>query len=353
MINTRFLPHRWCTERPRGRPQVQFPDETPDKESHPLFFAVARYPKFATEWYNSPWRKPWEQTPTTNEKPRQGRQTRHSPVPERNENRKPSLTHATAPHYLLHALAPWAVLASFGLIQARKWLLSWPNVLENPLLSLLTCALPTGITLWLLREKLPGPEWLTMAVIAICPFAFVALGWALPHPNVRFAAKALFGGLLIAYCFGHWYTGAYIDRHRHDAAFLQRVRQLTPSDTQLLVDMDVSALRAFLCLFYLDDDVVPLHNLSFVLDDRIQADKVYLITRYCRRKELTEIGTVQVVLQSKKTGGERSIEDRLTLFRVDYHDDVTRISSQGIRISPMQSMYRTAGPYLGPDIIRL
>ncbi len=248
-------------------------------------------------------------------------------------------------HYLLHCIAPWAVIASFGLVRARQWLLSWPRRARHPLSGLLTIALPTIIALVLLRPTLPGPGWITNSVILGCPLGAVGLVWLMLHKNPRFAARGVFAVLLVTYCFGHSYAGAYVDKHRKDAAFLEQVRNTVPPAKQLLVDMSVGALRGFHCMFYLEDNTVALHNLSFLVDDRIHAE-TYVVTRYARLRQLQSIGEPEVVLQSEKTGGGTSAQNRLTLFHLKYRQDIPRISSAGVKISPMQSMYRTEGPFL-------
>ncbi len=257
-----------------------------------------------------------------------------------------SLAHGKHHHYLLHALAPWAVLSAFGLVWLRERMLAWPKLLRNPFTSLLTTAIPICVAIWLLQSQIPGPSWAAKAALVVCPFATVALSWALLHPNSRLAARTLFGTLGVAYCFGHWFAGMYADRHRFDAAFLQQVKNFVPADETLLVDMKVEPLRGFFCLFYLAENTTPLHNLSFVLDERIRRDEVYLITRYEKRAKLAKIGTADVVLQSEQTGRKHSAEKRLTLFRFKYHAQTPRLPADGVRISPMQAIYRTAGPSL-------
>ena len=257
-----------------------------------------------------------------------------------------SLAHGKHHHYLLHALAPWAVLSAFGLLWVRERMLAWPKPLRNPFTSLLTIAIPTCVAVWLLRAKIPGPSWLATAVIVICPFVTVALSWALLHRNNRLAARTLFGTLAVAYCFGHWFAGVYADRHRFDATFLERVKDFVPGEETLLVDMEVEPLRGFFCLFYLADNTIPLHNLSFAVDERIRPENVYVVTQYKKRGKLAEMGTADVLLQSERTGRTHSAEDRLTLFRLKYHEQTPRVSTDGLRISPMQAIYRTAGPSL-------
>jgi len=66
-----------------------------------------------------------------------------------------------------------------------------------------------------------------------------------------------------------------------------------------------------------------------------------------KRSELDGIGDTQLVMQSQRTGREVTPEDRITLFRMKYYYPTRGVSTGGIRISPMQAMFRADGPYLG------
>jgi len=88
-----------------------------------------------------------------------------------------------------------------------------------------------------------------------------------------------------------------------------------------------------------------LHNLSFVLDDRIHTSDVYVVTRYNRLPVLERYGHAEPLMKCKQARRETSEEDRWTLFRLHLRDDLPRKSAD-VRISPMQAMYRTPGPTL-------
>ncbi len=258
-----------------------------------------------------------------------------------------SIPHGKHHHYLLHAIVPWSVLASFGLVSARKLWLSAPRLTRTPAFSVMTVALPGTIALWIFRDKLPGPDLLPYALMLCSVFLAVSLNHALLHRAPQFAAKTLFCFVGVCLCFGHWYAGQYVDKHRHDAAFIQSAKEMIERDSVVLVDMQTGGLQGFLYLFYLDDRAVPMHNLSFVRDADVKDGQVYLITRMRFHESLSEFGQLEPILQSQQTANEESAEDRLTLFRLTYHPDVERISSAGTKITPMQAMYRADGPYLG------
>ncbi|MBM82086.1 MAG: hypothetical protein CMJ78_16065 [Planctomycetaceae bacterium] len=250
-------------------------------------------------------------------------------------------------HYMLHAIAPWSILASFGLLFVREKMMEWPRAMRHPAISLLTVATPGIATLWMLRDRLPGPEWLPIVGCIALPIVAMTLTWLLLNKSLLVAGRGLFVATAMFYAIGHVMAGQYFDISRHDANFLTEVNSLVDSDDSLLVDMSVSDLRGFHCLFYLRDDVETLHNLSFLRDERIEEKTVYVLTRFSHESTLNEFGKCEVVLRSEETGREKSIGDRMTLFRLNYNDDVKRISSANVRISPMQSMYRSEGPFLG------
>jgi hypothetical protein len=187
---------------------------------------------------------------------------------------------------------------------------------------------------------------LPIAALWVIPVLSVALTWTLHHASAGFAARVLFVTLGVAYAAGHCFAGRHADRHRFDAKFLQQVRAAAGADATLLVDMDVEALRGFFCLFYLDDRAVPLHNLTFAVDERLPRDNVYVVTQFEKVRELKSVARAEVALQSDRSGRDGDSSKRLTLFRLHFHPDAPRVNADGVRISPMQAMYRTAGPTL-------
>ncbi len=258
-----------------------------------------------------------------------------------------TLPHGKHHHYMLHALAPWAPIAAFGLLKVREWTARTPERFKHPAWSLLTLALPATLTLFLLKDRLPNPPWLTYTVLAICPFLALLIGWGTNHRNDTVAAATLFGVLALGYGFGHWYAGRFVDKYRLDARFLQQVNQLVPSDKPLVLDMSMGAHRSFLCLFYLEDRAIPIHNLSFLRDDRIRANTAFVVTLWSHRQELSKYGRWRLVAESPPGFKQRPKPERLCLFELTYNDS-TRMSSKNVRVSPMQAIDRADGPWLEP-----
>jgi 4-amino-4-deoxy-L-arabinose transferase-like glycosyltransferase len=203
-----------------------------------------------------------------------------------------SLSDGKHHHYMLHYLAPFAILAAHGVV-------------------------------WLWRQA--------------------ADRWSLERPG--FALTGSFACLFILYAGGFIYKGQYLHGSRDDTNFLHEARRAVPLDQPLMINSADEALEGLRMQFYLGDSVYFLHNLSFVLDDRVPGSDVYVVTRYNRLKELEKYGRAEALHQCKRARRETSPADRWTLFRLHLRDDLPRKNAH-VRISPMQAMYRADGPRL-------
>jgi 4-amino-4-deoxy-L-arabinose transferase-like glycosyltransferase len=196
-------------------------------------------------------------------------------------------------HYMLHYLAPWAMLAAHALV----W--SWGNL---------------AVRLNLGR-------------------------------NIIGVAAGIFAVVFVLYCAGFAYKGAYLHRSRDDTAFLMDARRAVPPSAPLMIHSAEEALEGLRMQFYLGDSTYFLHNLSFVRDDRVHGDDIYVVTRFNRKAQLEKYGTVEPMMKCKHSRRETSEEDRWTLFHVHLRGNLERKSAK-VRISPMQAMYRADGPDL-------
>jgi hypothetical protein len=203
-----------------------------------------------------------------------------------------SLAQGKHHHYMLHYLAPWAILAAQG-------------------------------TVWAWQK--------------------LALRWSLRRPALSIVTG--FACLFMLYCVGFAYKGAFKNRSRHDTEFLFAARQAVPADQPLMINSAEEALEGLRMQFYIGDSVYFLHNLSFVLDDRVHASNVYVVTRYDRLAQLQKYGAVEPLLKSEKVRRETKDGDKWTLFRLHLREDLPRRSVH-VPISPMQAMYREEGPML-------
>jgi 4-amino-4-deoxy-L-arabinose transferase-like glycosyltransferase len=196
-------------------------------------------------------------------------------------------------HYMIHYLAPWAILAATAAVRG------WQRLAER---------------------------------------------FALGNRIVVFVAAG-FGCIFVLYAAGFAYKGAYLHRSRDDTDFLREARRLVPLDQPLMINSADEALEGLRMQFYLSDSTYFLHNLSFVRDDRIRCADVYVVTRFNRKPQLEKYGTAEPIIKCKEARREKSEEDRWTLFHVHLRDDLQRKSAKQ-SFTPMQAMYREDGPDL-------
>lgn len=249
-------------------------------------------------------------------------------------------------HYLLHCMAPWAVLTAQALPRLHAQICAWPERMRNPLNSLFTLAIPGDIALWFLRSKIAGPDWLVPALLIVWPAIVLAFSWATSQPRGFIAAGGLFTVVAAGFGAGHLYAAAYKDQCREDTAFLQAVPGQVPADQPIVLNTELGSLDECRIQFYLADRVLPLHNLTFLADEKLPQE-MYLIARAGHSETIQHYGDVNIVSQSVRTRREKTPADRLTLFHVRLHDSLPRYSTMGIRVSPMQAMGRAPGPLLG------
>ena len=207
-----------------------------------------------------------------------------------------SLSQGKHHHYMLHYLAPWAILSAIGTVWAwQRVAAKWPRS----------------------RPELARPEF---ALIGSFAFLFVLL------------------------CAGFIYKGAYLHRSREDTEFLREVRRTVPLDQPLMINSAEEALEGLRMQFYIGESVYFLHNLSFVRDDRVNASDIYVVTRYNRLPHLQKYGHVEPILKCKRSRRERSEEDRWTLFRIHLREDFER--KNAAYASRQCRRYRDEGPDL-------
>ena len=253
-----------------------------------------------------------------------------------------SLSHGKHHHYMLHYLAPWAILAAQGTLWAwdkvgEHWQKRWYIPLG--------IAIAGDVALAFIARKIPGPDWTLPLLLTAFPLLVGGLWWFGFERRPAVAVIGSFAMILLLYAGFFVYKGAYLHRSREDTAFLFEARKLVPPDQPLMLNSADEALEGLRMQYYIGDSVYFLHNLSFVRDDRIHTPDVYVVTRYNRLPQLEKYGTLEPLLKCKQARRESSEADRWTLFRLHLRDDFER-KSAAVRISPMQAMYRHPGPDL-------
>jgi hypothetical protein len=209
--------------------------------------------------------------------------------------------------------------------------------------------LPVDVALWVLRHRVPGPEWLVPGVMVAWPVLACAVWWAATRPDARLAALSVCSLIVAGHLAGYVYHTAYNDRYLDDRAFVARVREAVPAERSVVVVNDVNPLYGSWFLFYLDRPTVLLHNPTFLRSDRLRDAEVYLVMRAEARHTLTRYGAVTQFDQSCRTRGEAAAAERWTLFHLALRDDLKRLPGD-VRISPMQAT-DARGAVLSEDVV--
>ncbi len=245
-------------------------------------------------------------------------------------------------HYMLHYMAPWAILAA----QATVWVWSHASErLRSRWVLPIGAAVAADVAIGFLGHRLPGPSWFVPALLIGCPSILVA-GWYFGfHRRPDAAIAGGFCVLALLFCAAFTYKGAYLHRSIDDTAFLEEARAAVPANRPLMINSADEALEGLRMLFYMQDRAHFLHNLTFLHDRRITDPEVYVVTRFNRKGHLDKYGEVEPLLKCKHSRREQSEEDRWTLFRIRLRDDFVHRDAN-VRITPMQAMYRKPGPNL-------
>jgi 4-amino-4-deoxy-L-arabinose transferase-like glycosyltransferase len=250
-------------------------------------------------------------------------------------------------HYLLQCTAPWAILAAVG----SSWLWQrFSNVASRSRIPLATVLLSIGVVDFFLLafgSRLPGPAWLSTALMIAWPLCALGFYWTLSQRNAVVVTACAFGLILVLHWLSYSYRTLYLNSYEQDLVFLRQAKEAVPGQRTILVPENAGPLGASWFLFYLADRGAYLHNLTFLLDERIRDPEVYVIARASDEAALKSYGVTERLLQSQRTRAERSVEDRFTLFLLHFRDGLPRVSAN-VRISPMQATGRAPGPFLTP-----
>ncbi len=250
-------------------------------------------------------------------------------------------------HYMLHLLAPWAVLGALGLVDLRDWIFGRPGWARYRLAAAALVGVSGVVALWGWRPSVPGPRWVVLALLLVWIAWSAVFGWALWRARSGLAMGVVLAAIVGAYWAIFTYSLPPRDQVLEDTGFLQQVRALKRSEVPLMVNADLNSMDLFRTLFYLDSGAATLHNLTYLQDERIHSAQVYVITRARDEATIAKLGTAEVLLQSRRSRRETSPADRLTLFHLRFREDLGRGPAPA-RISPMQAMSRAEGPYLVP-----
>lgn len=249
-------------------------------------------------------------------------------------------------HYLVPCLAPWGILAALGGRRLWQSVPSWPIWLRQPGLSALAVGIPSAIVIGLFRAQIPGPSIFPWILAVAIPLTVFAVGTALLDRRGSRSVAVLMTLLVIGYCGAHSFHGLYLDRYRTEAEFLQRAAVQVPLEEPIYLNAEGTILNTFRNLFYLGDRVKVLHNPTFLLDEKISATRIHLISRRDAEVEIGHYGMTEELLTCSYVPRRGSTGSQWVLYRVTLNPNLPRYHND-LRISPLQAMERVKGPYLG------
>jgi 4-amino-4-deoxy-L-arabinose transferase-like glycosyltransferase len=224
-------------------------------------------------------------------------------------------------HYMLHSMAPWAILAVGGLHTLWKFCREripqwahnpWPATIGN------SVAAFASAYWWWNRF----PEWLGVALLLAVPVLTFTIIRSAFHANPR---TAFIGGIaVVATIFTGWTIArnAIGDAYAHDLAFLRKTAEVVPADLKLHVQYDwVGPLETFWVLFHSPRDGTLIRD-PWELHEKSGTPVAYFLARRMDMPLYERVGHVEIVLESEKTRFEKQPEFRRVLYRVKFFDTI-------------------------------
>jgi 4-amino-4-deoxy-L-arabinose transferase-like glycosyltransferase len=241
-------------------------------------------------------------------------------------------------HYLLHCLGGWAILSALGLAPLWRWLQEHIRRLPySSTIGAATAALLVGVggTLW--HHKIPG-GW--GAVLGVTIFSSLA-AWIFLHACQQRHPLRAFAGTLIPILAGYWvwipYQATYLDDYRDDLAFLQQAQTIIPKDVPVLVQYDWTApLETFWVLYHMQRPGVLIRDPWQAAEKSQTLDKdlptAYVLARRLDLPLYTQVGTVETLLESAKTRGEKTPSQRRILCRIHFFQPLPPAPEEYLRV---------------------
>lgn len=222
-------------------------------------------------------------------------------------------------HYLLHCLAPWAMLAALGAQRLWQAILNGPAWLRRPGLAVLLIGVPLDLVLLVFRERIPGPAWIAPGFMMVTIVFTFALSWSMTRARGGIALGGIFACLVAFYWMSFVYQARCLDRYGDDLAFLRRVPEYVSPEQPLMVAYDERGeLETFWVLFYSRPGGILLHKPADLPKQQAAHQEIYVLGRAYDGPKFAEYGTTEVILQSRHTRFESTPAERRTLFRVRF-----------------------------------
>lgn len=254
-------------------------------------------------------------------------------------------------HYLVPILPAFALLAAFGAQRVGEFI-------RNPAPKKYTGLLPgllaglagfAAFAALAVARIIPGPLLVSLGMSVVFLLCSTCIGFATKKRNGSMVLVTLCAGFVVFGDWGQSVLGKADENKCGDIMFLERVRRIVPDNTPLMIEAHGS-MDFFRLQFYSRPGTVVLHNITYLRDDRITAEQVYVIAHAYQRDFLAQLGDCQVIDASIRARRETSPAERYTLFLLTFKPALKRYPAP--KVSVLQAMDRgvgaQAGPFCGP-----
>lgn len=250
-------------------------------------------------------------------------------------------------HYLLHSMAPWAMLAAIGTQRIWAWKLDGPAWARRWPVNATVIAVAVDVAIYLCWDKIKGPDSTRLAFLVGVPMFVYGFLWALAQRDARVALVTTLLLLVAGHTFVIQHADRYHNSYHDEMKFFASVEETVPEGQTLFLAGDDSAcLETFRVLFYMRERPPRLlQNPTFLLDEKIQQQQVYVMARHHDEPMLNKYGQVDKLFDSKCLRHKGEPTTRRALYRLTYRTDVER-KPANVYITAMQATRRASGPYL-------
>jgi len=228
-------------------------------------------------------------------------------------------------HYLVPVLPAFAVLAAIGL----QWVGEFISRFGSGKVSGLLLGFVTGLTGFAtiitlaFLHVIPGSLWVASGIGAVFLVCSLGLGRAWEKKDARMVLVIFCAGFVVFSAWGQNLAGQTEANQCGDFAFIERVNRIVPDGQPVLINA-FGSLDFFRLQFGLRPGTVALPNLTYLRDEAIEADQVYVIARAGSGDFLVQLGHCRVLDASSRARRESSPADRFTLFLMTFHPGLQR-----------------------------
>jgi hypothetical protein len=143
--------------------------------------------------------------------------------------------------------------------------------------------------------------------------------------------------LLAGYCLWIPYQATYLDDYRDDLLFLQQVQKLIPEDAPVLVQYDWTApLETFWVLYHMQRPGTLIRDPWQAAQKSQTSDAppspAYVLARRMDLSLYNQVGTVETLLESTKTRGEKTPSQRRVLYRIHFFQPLPAGPEEYLRV---------------------